>query len=235
MTDKKKILMIYVGVGVMCLLVLGMSFFLATLKKEKRNREPLAVGFGAEEVEEIKELESDLELLKDNGERVRFSDLKEKVWLVVQFYAACPQCAKRNQQGLLEAYQKFRDRDDFVVVCVSIDPDADTGEGLSTMRSALGVDSSNWWFLKGDQRAVWDFMSREMWFARVEENTEPAEIAAKGRWVHDMGIRVFRGNTMISKWDESKKRKRLFQAIERAFSELNSSPKEKLSHERFID
>ena len=60
-------------------------------------------------------------------------------------------------RGLLELYHQFKDRENFIVVCLSIDPEQDGLEHLEAMQKQLEVDGSNWWFLKCgvDQRDEW--------------------------------------------------------------------------------
>ena len=53
MTDRKKITLIYVGVALICALVLGMSFLLLGLKKANKNDELPATGVGKEEVGDL--------------------------------------------------------------------------------------------------------------------------------------------------------------------------------------
>lgn len=221
MTDKKKITLIYVGVAVICLLILGMSFLLANLKREKRRDGPPATAVGKEEVDEMSVLKADLELTRQDGSLVKISDLDDKVWLAVQFYAACPMCAKRNAAHLLEIYKEFRIEDDFMVVCFSVDPEDDTAQKLSDVRENLNADTKNWWFLKTDREKLWDFMTEQMYFTRILERFEPAEIAAKGRWAHDLGIQVYRGDTLVHKWHEGLPLDQLRDEIKEALVELN--------------
>ncbi len=202
MTDRKKITLIYVGVALICALVLGMSFLLLGLKKVNKNDELPATGVGKEEVGDLVVLKSDFELQRQDGAKVKISDLKDKVWLAAQFYATCPMCAKRNSSSLVEIYQDFKDEDEFVVTCFSVDPENDTEELLSSVRDGLKLEKSNWWFLRAERQELWDFMTKEMFFTTIKERTDPIHVAQKGRWAHDMGYQLYRGNTLVYKWDE---------------------------------
>ncbi len=222
MTQKKKIIFIYVGVAVISVLILGMSIFLAGLRKEKRQDGPSALDVGKEQVDEIFVLESDLELERQDGSKVMISDLDDKVWLAVQFYAACPMCAERNSERLLEIYKEFRTDEDFMVTCFSVDPEDDTPEKLADVRDRLGADAKNWWFLKTDRETLWSFMTEKMYFTTILERFEPAEIASKGKWAHDLGIQVYRGNTLVHKWHEGLPVEQLQDEIKEALYELKN-------------
>lgn len=220
MSDKKKVILIYVGVGVISIFILGMAMLLASLRKQRDDAGPIATGVGVEIVDEILTLDADQEFERENGEKVMLSSLYDKVWVAVQFYAVCPECGKRNADSLLKLYQEFRDEEDFVIVCFSIDPAADTPEQLAAMHDGMGTDPKNWWYLKREQKEMWDFLSKEMWFLPVKERPDPLEAAAKGRWEHDLGKRIFRGNVMTHKWDESKGYDVLRTEVKRALREL---------------
>ncbi len=219
MTDKKKIVLIYSIVAAVSVLILGMSFLLANLKKEKKRDGPMAINAGKEEVDEVRKLTADIDLKKDDGASVRLADLSEQVWLAVQFYAACPECAKRNGEHLLKVYQEFQDRENFKVVCFSVDPDDDTAEKLGEIRDALDLQK-NWWFVKAEREKLWDFMRNEMLFADIAERTAPAHIAAKGRWAHDLGIQVYRGDTLVKKWHSGLPLDVLRDEVRKAFIEI---------------
>jgi len=83
MTDKKKITLIYVGVAVISIMILGMSLLLAGLKKEKRRDRPAAKDVGKEFVDEMAVLEADIDLVRQDGSEVKLSDLNDRVWLAL--------------------------------------------------------------------------------------------------------------------------------------------------------
>jgi len=197
MTDKKKITLIYVGVAVICAGILGLGAFLASLKSKRPT--PVAEDVGKEEVGEIVTLAKDIELVKQDGSAVKISDLEDKVWVAAQFYASCPMCAKRNATRLLDVYQQFRENPDFRVVCLSVDPEQDAKEHLLAMEKQLEVDGKSWWFVKTDKEKIWDYMRNVMFFTDIRERTVQEEIDTKGRWAHDMGLQIYRGNTMVGR------------------------------------
>ena len=108
-----------------------------------------------------------------------------------------------------------------MVVCFSVDPEDDTAQKLAEVRESLNADPKNWWFLKTDREKIWNFMTEKMYFTRILERFEPAEIAAKGRWAHDLGIQVYRGNTLVHKWHEGLPLDQLRDEIKEALVELN--------------
>ena len=223
MTQKKQIKLIYTGVALISLLILGMSFFLHSLKKTKEDLRGPAVDYGKIEVEEIKTLESDLNLVKQDGASVKLSELKDKVWVAAQFFAVCPMCAERNGTRLLGVYDQFKENPNFKVVCFSVDPEADTKEHLLNIESQLGLDGDRWWFVKTEREKIHQFMRHEMWFGSVTERTDEQEILEKGKWQHDMGLQIWRGDTLIKKWHEGLDPEVLPALISKALAELETN------------
>ncbi|MDA7538488.1 SCO family protein [Akkermansiaceae bacterium] len=221
MTEKKQIVLIYSVVAIVCSLIIGMSVWLATLKKTNEELRPYAEDMGKVEVTEIMSLERDLDLVKQDGEAVKISDLKDKVWIATQFFAICPMCAERNGTRLLQVYDQFKDNPNFKVVCFSVDPESDTDEHLMSLETGLGVDGDKWWFVKTDPKKLRDYMRFEMLFGSVTERTDPREIDEKGKWAHDMGIQVYRGDTLLKKWHEGLPPEQLTALVAKALEGLS--------------
>lgn len=222
MTDKKKIILIYVGVAVISAVVLGMSIFLTTLKKTKRGPESPVTNVGKEEVPFLKLLNKDIDLERQDGETVQLSDLHDKVWVAAQYYASCPMCATRNAGPLLEVYEQFRDEENFMVACFSVDPENDTPKALREVREALEVDKEDWWFLKAERKKLWEFMEKEMGFVRIEERFDPIHIQQKGRWAHDIGLQLYRGSALVYKWNEGEPLDQFKAEVAKALFELKN-------------
>ena len=229
MTDKKKITLIYVGVGVISAMILGMSFFLMNLRKVRREQAPPITDAGKEWVDELTVLESDFELERQDGTKITVSDLNDKVWLAAQFYASCPECAKRNQTSLLQIYTEFKNEEEFVVACFSVDPENDTQELLSDIREGLKLEKDSWWFLRAERQELWDFMTEEMYFTRIRERRDEIEAAQKGRWAHDLGYQLYRGNTLVHKWDPKHPVDQLREEIKEALREIREAKNEKVT------
>lgn len=205
MSEKKKIILMYVGIAVFGILLIFTFNWLRVAQEQREERtmaERVATDVGKEAKKEMVRLQKDLVATNQDGETVRLSDLKDKVWIATEFFAACPNCAARNGDHLLEFYRRFKDRPDFHVVCVSVDPETDQPERLREYAAALNVDSSNWWFLTGPREELHRYMEDEMRFLGVRERVDPIEIEAQGKYAHDMGMAVFgKGLVMLEKKD----------------------------------
>lgn len=221
MTDSAKIKIIYSIVAVVSLLILGLSWFLTTLKKEQLSERESIIDQGKIELEELNTLSSFIELERQDGTPFSIEELNDKVWLAVQFYAECPMCAQRNASELLTLYREFQNNPNFRVVCLSVDPESDDQEKLQEVRDLLEVDPKNWFFVKAQREKLWQYMRNEMLFADIRERKEPAEIAAKGKWAHDLGIQLYRGNVLLAHWRDGSNLDVLRREITASLSSFN--------------
>lgn len=206
MTTKSKIISMYLGIAVFAVTLTGAFTWLRLARDAKEQREygidSIAKDVGGQKTKEMARLENDLVATNQAGETVKLSDLKDKVWIVAQFFSACPNCAARNGDHLVKLYEKYKDNPDFHVVCVSVDPELDDIERLQQYATNLNADISNWWFLTGPREELHSYMEKEMKFLSVRERVNEQDIEREGRWAHDMGVAVFsKGLVMREKKD----------------------------------
>lgn len=196
MSDRAKIVMVYASVVLVAVAVIGTSMWI------RNSRRAAFQSVGAERPEVLMTLGKDLVATNQDGEEVRLSDLKGKVWVGLEFFASCPQCAKRNYTDLLKIYGEFKDDPNFHLVCITVDPETDGVEELQAYAEALEADSSNWWFLTGPKEELHRYLEEEMKFLGIRERVDPEAIALEGRYAHDLGLELFRpGWEMIDKTD----------------------------------
>ena len=100
-------------------------------------------------------------------------------------------CLKRNDHGLTALYEKFKDNPDFVIVCVTVDPENDRVEQMANYADALGADPSNWWFLTGDPSKLLPYMENTIQYSKIQKREDPDEAAKMGAFAHDMQFAVF--------------------------------------------
>jgi len=195
MKSKRKLVVVYATVMVCFAVALGYGFYIS-----KQRQKNAADVIKANDVTHT--LESDIVLVNQEGEEIRLSDLKGKVWAFSQFYAACPMCADRNGKGLRQIYDAFKANPDFHMVCVTVNPKKDGVETLKSYANSLGADSKNWWFLTGDPEQMKEFMITKMKYQPTVERENATDAATKGIISHDMAISVYnREMSMVSRFD----------------------------------
>lgn len=199
MTDKTKISLIYATVVVVGVATVGTSMWISKKRKEMFQGGPVAVDFGKDEPDVLRELEGDLEGTIQTGETVRISDLDDKVWVVTQFFANCPLCLQQNSQDLIALYKEFGSHPDFQMVSISVDPERDTVDFLADYAEAVGAKGANWWFFRGEKDEVYRYLTEEMKYAPIVER--PGAEGAE-RFGHDFGVQVYaRGRRLVRQRD----------------------------------
>lgn len=204
MTKTTTLTLFYAGVALVCAAILALVNFLILPGLKTKGAETIDfANVGRQRQETWFPIGKDLVATNQAGETVKLSDLRGKVWVVAEFFAVCPHCAVRNGKELREIYDAFKDRPEFHIVCVSVDPQQDDVEKLKDYAEALGADSKNWWFLNaGDEKATHEYLEKTLKFLGVRERTDPAQIEANGRFEHDMGLlAVSRDFSTFGKWD----------------------------------
>jgi protein SCO1/2 len=203
MSERGKIFAIYAVVALLATGIIGMSWWMNRRIQDMGEQQAgLVINSGAEEPETWFALEGDLEATNQDGQAVRLSELRGKVWVVAEFFAVCPKCARRNAADLKILYERFGANPDFHIVCVSVDPEQDNVEKLKEYAGAFGAKTNKWWFLTGEKESTHRFLTEKLKFLAVQERTDPDEIAAEGRYMHDMGLIVVnRDMQVVSKRD----------------------------------
>ena len=200
MSQKAKIIGIYLVAAAISAGVIAVGMWLrAGLPKAEV---PLVTNVGKTTADEWFPVTGDLTCTNQAGQVVKFSDLKGKVCLVLEFFAVCPRCAVRNGSDLRAIYDTYRKNPDFQIVCISVDPEQDTVERLKDYATALGADAKNWWFLTGKREESHHFLRNSLKFLDVRERTNPVERDSLGKYAHDLGFLVMnREGVIVGKRD----------------------------------
>ena len=210
MKDKQKIVLIYVSVAVISVLILYSTWMIRG-RQHTEQQQTLEKPFYEQQTEfqPLLTLEQDIVLKRQDGKEVRMSELKGKVWAFAQFYASCPMCAKRNDQGLKSLYEKFKDNPDFVLVCITVNPENDGVEQMKSYAEGLEADVANWWFLTGEAEPLMQYMIDVMKYQAIVKREDPQEAATLGLYEHDMSIAVYdRNMSMVQRHDLYNARKK---------------------------
>ena len=86
-------------------------------------------------------------------------------------------------------HAEFGSRPDFHVVSLAVAPERDTPAFLRSYADGLGLKAGDpWWFVTGDQKATWAFMTDELKLAApkpipIDERVNPLDF-----YEHDLSI-----------------------------------------------
>ena len=100
------------------------------------------------------------ELIDQNKKTISDKDYSNKVYVLEFFFATCPSICPKMNKNLIEVQNQFFGNPNFGIVSITIDPEHDTAEVLKAHAELLGVKSSNWHFLTGDKKYIYDLANK---------------------------------------------------------------------------
>ena len=100
------------------------------------------------------------ELIDQNKKTITNKDYSNKVYVLKFFFATCPSICPKMNKNLIEVQNQFFGNPNFGIVSITIDPEHDTAEVLKAHAELLGVKSSNWHFLTGDKKYIYDLANK---------------------------------------------------------------------------
>ncbi|WP_298222146.1 SCO family protein [Flavobacterium sp.] len=100
------------------------------------------------------------ELTDQNGKKISNADYKGKVYVLEFFFSTCPSICPIMNRSMLEIQNQFFGNPNFGIVSITIDPEHDTAQVLKAHAETLGVKSSNWHFLTGDKKYIYDLANK---------------------------------------------------------------------------
>ena len=96
------------------------------------------------------------ELTNQNNKKITNDDYKGKVYVLEFFFSTCPSICPKMNKNLIEIQNYFFGNPNFGIASITIDPEHDTPKVLKSHADLLGVKSSNWNFLTGDKKYIYD-------------------------------------------------------------------------------
>lgn len=135
----------------------------------------------------LTKVQADLVATERSGRSVKFSDLKGKVVVCAYLYTVCPHgCAAITAQMQL-LLKRFGERADFHLLSVAIHPDRDTPALLTNYAEAVGAKpDSPWWFVTGEQKSLWNFMTHELHLEPAKAIPEDERVNPLDHYEHDL-------------------------------------------------
>jgi len=100
------------------------------------------------------------ELTDQNNQKITNANYKGKVYVLEFFFTTCPTICPKMNQSMIEIQNQFFGNPNFGIASISIDPEHDTSKVLKEHAATLGVKSSNWHFLTGDKKYIYDLANK---------------------------------------------------------------------------
>lgn len=100
------------------------------------------------------------ELTDQNDKTISNKDYEGKVYVLEFFFTTCPTICPKMNANMIDIQNEFFGNPNFGIVSISINPENDTPKVLKEHAESLGVKSSNWHFLTGDKKYIYDIANK---------------------------------------------------------------------------
>lgn len=203
MKDSSKIKLIYVGVAIISLCLLGLFSWVGKQSKEHAaENAKKAVKPRVNVVETVpaltaldKQITVDLKGVNQDGEQVSLFDLKGKAVVFAQFYSRCNMCLGHNKVIMQELHEELKGNPNVHFVTVTLDPDFDSPEKLKESAKVWNADTNSWWMLNVPKDELTQFCREQLWYLDYVDNAK--KTSASDAINHDMGIAVIDTNSKL--------------------------------------
>lgn len=100
------------------------------------------------------------ELKDQNNKTISNKDYLGKVYIVEFFFTTCPSICPKMNRNMIDIQNKFFGNPNFGIASITINPEHDTPSVLKSHAELLGVKSSNWHMLTGDNAYIFDIANK---------------------------------------------------------------------------
>jgi cytochrome oxidase Cu insertion factor (SCO1/SenC/PrrC family) len=120
-------------------------------------------------------------VVRQDASGAKISDLFGKVWVVCGVSVKQPDTWQATREVLLRLNQRYGGREDFRIVCFTVDPDQEGPAVLDAAAKELGVGLPNWWFVGAGKEYVHKFLKNQLKLGIMPHQKD-------GKWIYDSSI-----------------------------------------------
>ena len=158
----------YIGISLV-ILVFGIIFIPKIIERIKNGTVVQGDRIDAVSNHKNKEVETGLvkigpapkfELTNQDGKPISNKNYDGKVYVVEFFFSTCPTICPIMNKNMITIQNEFFGNPNFGIASITINPENDTAEVLKKHAQDLGVKSTNWHFLTGDQKYIYEIANK---------------------------------------------------------------------------
>ncbi|WP_193211563.1 SCO family protein [Luteolibacter marinus] len=120
-------------------------------------------------------------VVRQDASGAKISDLFGKVWVVCGVAVNQPESWETTREVLLRLNERYAGRDDFRIVCFTVDPEHEQPAVLARVAAELGVDLPKWWFAAAGQEYVHKFLKNKLKLEQMPHQVD-------GKWLYDSSV-----------------------------------------------
>lgn len=158
----------YIGISLV-VLVFGIIFIPKIIERIKNGTVVQGDRIDAVSNHKNKEVETGLvkigpapkfELTNQDGKTISNKNYDGKVYVVEFFFSTCPTICPIMNKNMITIQNEFFGNPNFGIASITINPENDTAAVLKKHAEELGVKSTNWHFLTGDQKYIYEIANK---------------------------------------------------------------------------
>lgn len=113
--------------------------------------------------------------VNQDGKTITNEDVKGKIYVVEYFFTTCKSICPKMNENMDIIYNEFRGYKDVMILSHTVDPEQDTVGALKEYSLRYDADPSQWLFLTGDKKELYD-MARYSYLVTAVEDTATTKI-----------------------------------------------------------
>lgn len=189
----------WVLVGVMVLsAVMVLTAYIKSVRRQAEDPRPAFLG----------RLNQNLAVVRQDGSAAGLLDLAGDVWVVCAVSVADTGGCGRSIGVMKRLAERHREREDFHLVCLTVDPEAETPPKLAEFARGAGAELPQWWFAAAGEEFVHKYLKDKLKLGVLPHR------GADGKWRYDSSLVVIDRNRHLrggkvafdfdqaARWDE---------------------------------
>jgi protein SCO1/2 len=113
-------------------------------------------------------------LIERTGRKVSFGDLKGTIWVADFIFTRCGGTCQTMTSKMAELQKSLSRAGNVKLVSITVDPDFDTPDRLSTFADLYQADGERWMFLTGGEQQI-QRLANDAFHLPMMEGTDPKE------------------------------------------------------------
>lgn len=125
----------------------------------------------------------DFSFTNQYGQTISSEDVEGKVYVADFFFTSCPTICPKLATHMLQIQEHLEDRDDFLLLSFSIDPENDTVEELRKYAEMVHAKKGIWHLLTGEKDSIYKLAEKGFFASAMKDNAVPGGYLHSGQFV----------------------------------------------------